>query len=138
MAAIKAYKANGNNIYAKNVPGKRNKKEETCWCLNHVPKVSFYDALKWELKNKRAWDGSSMRDRGKTQLLSFDMEEELIHWAAVCQRQSGGVDVQTTCRVGFAMMTADPEHHAKVKAQHPGCCLTGLQERTALKILDLL
>ncbi len=56
-----------------------------------------------------------MRARGKVSLLTYDMETELLHWIAVSQKHSGGVDMHSVCRVAFALMASDPEHHKNVK-----------------------
>jgi hypothetical protein len=61
------------------------------------------------------WDGDRIRQRGKISLLTYDMESELLHWIAISQKHSGGVDHQNVCRVAFALMASDPEHHARVK-----------------------
>jgi hypothetical protein len=47
------------------------------------------------------------------------MEDELSHWIAISQRQSGGVEKDAVCRVGYALMASDPEHFERVQAQHP-------------------
>jgi hypothetical protein len=52
-----------------------------------------------------------MRARGKVSLLTYDMETELLHWVAVSQKHSDGVDMHS--RVAFAL--SDPEHHKRVK-----------------------
>ncbi len=52
-------------------------------------------------------------------LLTYDMETELLHWIAVSQNHSGGVDMHSVCRVAFALMASDPEHHKKVKEVNP-------------------
>jgi hypothetical protein len=46
------------------------------------------------------------------------MENELNHWVTISQRTSGGVELDSVCRVGFALMASDPEHYAKVKHDH--------------------
>ena len=77
-----------------------------------VKKASFYKALKWEAEHPgRAWSGANIRLRGKITLLTDSMEEELQHWTALSQRQSGGVKKEAVCRVGFALMASDPEHY---------------------------
>jgi hypothetical protein len=43
------------------------------------------------------------------------MESELLHWIAISQKHSGGVDHHAVCRVAFALMASDPEHHERVK-----------------------
>ena len=90
------------------------------WHLYGVKKASFYKALKWEAEHPgRAWSGANIRLRGKITLLTESMEEELQHWIALSQRQSGGVEKDVVCRVGFALMASDPEHYSLVQAQHP-------------------
>ena len=126
-AALRLYKSNGN---APNPQGKRGP-EFCCHKIHKVAKRSFFDALAWQRDNKKAWLGFRDRDRGKVTLLTDDMEEELLHWVAACQRTSGGVSLKSTCRAGFALMAGDPEHHARVKKDHKEHAGVGTKERTA-------
>ncbi len=48
-------------------------------------------------------------------LLTYEMETEILHWIAVSQKQSGGVDGRAVCRVDFALMASNPEHYERVK-----------------------
>ena len=115
--AIEEYYANGNNVRAN---GLRKSDKQDVWQRHRVPKTSFYDAIKWEADNPGLkWDANRIRNRGKTSLLTLDMEQELLHWIALSQKLSGGVDLHAVCRVGFALMASDPEHHALVKRDHP-------------------
>ena len=58
-----------------------------------VKGATFYHALQWEAKNPgQAWSGANIRMRGKVSLLTPSMEDELSHWIAISQRQSGGVE----------------------------------------------
>ncbi len=78
------------------------------WHLYGVKKASFYKALKWKAEHPgRAWSGANIRFRGKITLLTESMEEELQHWIALSQWQSGGVEKEAVCRVGFALMASD-------------------------------
>ncbi len=82
-------------------------------------RTTFYDAINWEEQNPgKKWDGDRLRARGKVSLLTYDMETELLHWVAVSQKHSGGVDMHSVCRVAFALMTSDQEHHKRVKEVH--------------------
>lgn len=111
--AIKEYHANGQRVRAKGMTKADNK---DVWQLHNVPKTSFYDALKWEADNPTCkWDGDRIRQRGKVSLLTYEMETELMHWIAVSQKHSGGVDGRAVCRVGFALMASNPEHYERVK-----------------------
>ena len=84
-----------------------------------VSKSSFYHAIKWEKDNPgKKWGCEVIRSRGKTTLLTPDMEAELHHWIALSQRYNGGVDRDTCCRVAYSLMASDPEHFARVKVHH--------------------
>jgi hypothetical protein len=112
-AAIEEYKTNGCRTRAKGT--KKGDKQEV-WHKHNVARTTFYDAINWEEKNPgQKWDGDRMRARGKVSLLTYDMETELLNWVAVSQKHSGGVDIHSVCRVAFALMASDPEHHKKVK-----------------------
>jgi hypothetical protein len=90
------------------------------WHRYGVKKASFYLALQWESKNPgQVWSGANIRMRGKMSLLTPTMEDKLSHWIAISQRQSGGVEKDAVCRVGYALMASDPHHFARVQAQHP-------------------
>jgi hypothetical protein len=111
--AIKEYHANGQRVRAQGMTKADNK---DVWQIHKVPKTSFYDALKWEADNPTCkWDGDRIRQRGKVSLLTYEMETELLHWVAVSQKHSGGVDGRAVCRVGFALMASNPEHYDRVK-----------------------
>jgi hypothetical protein len=116
-AAIAEYHANGNKTRA--VGRKKGDKQEV-WHKHNVARTTFYDAINWEDKNPgKKWDEERMRARGKVSLLTYDMETELLHWIAVSQKHSGGVDMHSVCRVAFALMASDPEHHKNVKEVSP-------------------
>jgi hypothetical protein len=116
MAAIAEYHANGKKTRA--IGTKKGDKQEV-WHKHNVARTTFYDAINWEEQNPgKKWDGDRMRARGKVSLLTYDMETELLHWVAVSQKHSGGVDMHSVCRVAFALMASDPEHHKRVKEVH--------------------
>ena len=112
-AAIEEYKTNGCRTRAKGT--KKGDKQEV-WHKHNVARTTFYDAINWEEKNPgQKWDGDRMRARGKVSLLTYDMETELLNWVAVSQKHSGGVDIHAVCRVAFALMASDPEHHKSLE-----------------------
>ena len=112
-SAIAEYYRNGNRVRAQ---GLKIGDGEDVWQKYNVAKTSFYDAIKWERDHPaKKWDGDRIRQRGKISLLTLDMESELLHWIAISQKHSGGVDPHAVCRVAFALMASDPEHHARVK-----------------------
>jgi hypothetical protein len=111
--AITEYYKNGERVRAQ---GMTKADAQDVWQKHNVPKTSFYDAIKWERENPgRKWDGDRIRQRGKISLLTYAMESELLHWIAISQKHSGGVDHHAVCRVAFALMASDPEHHERVK-----------------------
>lgn len=56
------------------------------WQAYKVPRSSYYDCLKWQRENpKNIWSGSLVRNRGKTTILTEEMESELLHWVAISQ-----------------------------------------------------
>jgi hypothetical protein len=111
--AIEEHYANGGKVRAEGVP---KHEQQDVWHKHNVAKTSFYDAIKWELNNPGCkWDGNRIRNRGKISLLTADMEGELLQWIALTQKLSGGVDQHSVCRVAFALMASDPQHHARVK-----------------------
>ena len=112
-SAIAEYYRNGNRVRPQ---GLKMGDGEDVWQKYTVAKTSFYDAIKWERDHPgKKWDGDRIRQRGKFSLLTYDMESELLHWIAISQKHSGGVDHHAVCRVAFALMASDPEHHARVK-----------------------
>lgn len=75
------------------------------WKTHGVAKASFYKARAWEAANPgKLWSGDNIRLRGKVALLTHAMENELNHWVAISQRTSGGVELDSVCRVAFALM----------------------------------
>ena len=111
--AIADYHKNGQSIRAK---GAKKVDGADVWEIHKVAKTSFYDAIKWEADNPtQKWDGDRLRQRGKVSLLTYDMESELLHWIAVSQKHSGGVDGRAVCRVAFALMASNPEHYERVQ-----------------------
>jgi hypothetical protein len=90
------------------------------WKTHGVAKASFYKARAWEAANPgKLWSGdNNIRLRGKVALLTHAMENELNHWVAISQRTSGGVELDSVCRVAFALMASDPDHYTRVKHDH--------------------
>ena len=112
-SAIAEYYKNGDRVRPE---GMKMGDGEDVWQKHNVAKTSFYDAIKWERDHPgNKWDGDRIRQRGKIALLTYEMESELLHWIAISQKHSGGVDHHSVCRVAFALMASDPEHHARVK-----------------------
>jgi hypothetical protein len=90
------------------------------WKTHRVAKASFYKARAWEAANpgNKLWSGDDIKLRGKVALLSHTMENELNHWVAISQRTSGGVELDSVCRVAFALMASDLDHYTRVKHDH--------------------
>ena len=89
------------------------------WKTYGVAKASFYKSIAWEDRHPgMKWSGNNIRQRGKVALLTEEMENELNHWVAISQRTSGGVEQDSVCRVGYALMASDPAHYAKVQMDH--------------------
>ena len=106
-----------------NVPGRGVRGVEgwtpNIWKTHGVAKASFYKARAWEAANPgKLWSGDNIRFRGKVALLTQPMENELNHWVAISQRTSGGVELDSVCRVAFALMASDPDHYSRVKHDH--------------------
>jgi hypothetical protein len=120
QAAIAAYRQH----VAKGTAAGRGEKGGDGWTPNiwktyGVAKASFWKSLAWEDKHPgKKWSGNNIRQRGKVALLTEEMENELNHWVAISQRTSGGVEQDSVCRVGFALMASDPVHYAKVQVDH--------------------
>jgi hypothetical protein len=58
------------------------------WEAYKVPRSSYYDCLKWQRDNPdKIWTGALIRQRGKTTILTEEMESELLHWVAISQAE---------------------------------------------------